>query len=59
MAIQDDNLSFNMTNCHMQIQTRGNGGFPIRSSYRYQSGQTTVPAGARQHRLIGADTEKV
>jgi hypothetical protein len=58
MAIKDDKLSFNKTNCHIQIQTRRNGGFPVLGSYRYQSGQTTVPAQARQG-LIGADTEKV
>jgi hypothetical protein len=58
MAIKDDKLSFNKTNCHIQIQTRGNGGFPVLDSCRYQSGQAEVPAQARQG-LIGADPEKV
>jgi hypothetical protein len=58
MAIIDDNLSFNMTGCHLYIQTRRNGGFPVLGSYWHQSGQASAPAQSRQG-LIGADTEKV
>jgi hypothetical protein len=58
MAIKDDNLSFNMTNCHIRIQTRRNRGFPVQGRDRHQSGQAIVPAQAGQG-LIGADTEKV